>query len=86
MHTKLTVSVDKEVAEKAEIYAKSTKKSVSQLVENYLLLISTEPVKNEDISNRPLGPITKQLAGIIETNDNSNYKELLTDALTEKYL
>jgi len=43
-------------------------------------------VANEEISKIPLGPITKQLAGIIKTNDDLNYKELLTSALTEKYL
>jgi len=36
--------------------------------------------------DRPLGPITKQLAGIIKINDDLNYEELLTNALTEKYL
>jgi hypothetical protein len=35
---------------------------------------------------RPLGPATKQLAGIINLNENISPKELLADALTEKYL
>jgi hypothetical protein len=37
-------------------------------------------------NHKPLGPITKQLAGIIKLEKDINHKELLTDALTEKYL
>jgi hypothetical protein len=33
-----------------------------------------------------LGPITKELAGIIKVKKNINYKKILTEALEEKYL
>lgn len=36
MTTKLTLSVEKEVIEKAKIYAKQTGRSLSELVETYL--------------------------------------------------
>ena len=43
-------------------------------------------VKNETAIDRPLGPITRQLAGIINAKENLNHKELLAEALSEKYL
>jgi len=59
MNTTLTLNVDKDVIENAEIYAKSTKKSVSQLVEDYLSSIPFEyKVKYEKplgANNQPIG-------------------------------
>ena len=82
MGTILTLNIDQNVVDKAEIYAKHSKKTVSQLVEEYLLSISSRS-KNDNIQ---LGVITSQLAGIIELDDNINYKELLADTLMEKYI
>jgi antitoxin component of MazEF toxin-antitoxin module len=31
------------------------------------------------------GPIAKKLVGIIKTNENVNYKDILTEALMDKY-
>lgn len=83
MNTVLTLTIDKDVVENAEIYAKSTKKSVSQLVEDYLSSISS---RDRIIEDKPLGTITKQLAGIIKLDKKIDYKELLGNSLTEKYL
>jgi hypothetical protein len=82
MYTKLTLNIDQNVVENAKIYAKNTKRSVSKLVEEYLASIA----HNNTISNRPLGPITKELAGVVKVNGDVDYKELLTGALMEKYL
>jgi hypothetical protein len=79
----LTLNIDQNIVENVEIYAKYTQKSVSQLVEEYLLSISS---KTKIDNNKPLGPITKQLTGIIKLDKNVNYKELLEEALMEKYL
>ena len=78
----LTLNIAQNVVDSAEIYAKYAQKSVSQLVEEYLVSISSENV----INNKPLGPITKQLAGIIKLEKNINHKELRADTLLEKYL
>jgi hypothetical protein len=83
LDTTLTINIPQDVVNSAEIYAKYAQKSVSQLVEEYLLSISSENVNG---NNKPLGPITKQLAGIITLEKNINHKELLTDTLMEKYL
>ena len=82
MSTILTLDIEQNVIERAEIYAKYSKKTLSQLVEEYLLSISSR--SNND--NIQLEPITSQLVGIIELDENKNHKELLTDALMEKYI
>jgi len=81
METTLTLSIDQNVVEHAEIYAKNTSKTVSQLVEEYLQSISSKTQ-----NKITLGPITSQLTGIIKLDNNENYKNILTDSLMEKYL
>ncbi|MCL1993727.1 MAG: DUF6364 family protein [Spirochaetes bacterium] len=78
----LTLNIDQTVFEKAEIYAKRTKKTVPQLVEEYLSSISSKN-KGDDIQ---LEPITSQLAGIIDLDESINHKEILADTLTERYI
>ena len=40
MDAKLTLSIDKEVARRAKVYAKNKGRSLSDLVENYLRLLT----------------------------------------------
>ena len=40
MDAKLTLSIDKDVARKAKVYARSKGRSLSDLVENYLKLMT----------------------------------------------
>ena len=82
MNTVLTLNIDQKIVEKAENYAKFSKKTVSQLVEDFLITISSR--KNDE--NIQLGPITSQLAGIIELDDIVNHKDLLADALMERHI
>ena len=82
METILTLNIDQNVVEGVENYAQYTQKSMSQLVEEYFLSISS---KKSNI-NKPLGPITRQLVGIINLEKNIDHKELLAETLMEKYL
>ncbi|MFP3089570.1 DUF6364 family protein [Treponema sp. TIM-1] len=84
MYTKLTLSIDQTVIENAKKYAKDQKRSVSKLVEEYLSSISSSVDKK--IEYLTLGPITKELVGIIKVNGHTDYQDILTDALMEKYL
>jgi len=81
MNTSLVLNLDVDVLKNAEFYAKTIHKTVPQLVEDYLMSIS--PVTH--IEDKPLGPITSQLAGVIKLDKSINYKLLLEDALLEKY-
>jgi hypothetical protein len=83
MSAKLTLSIDQNVIENAKKYAKNQKKSVSKLVEEYLSSITLPADKK--IEYNALGPITKELVGIIKVNKHLDYKEILAGALMEKY-
>jgi hypothetical protein len=79
MYTKLTLNIDRRVIENAKKYAKHQKRSVSKLVEEYLSSISS--TTNEKSEYNTLGPITKELVGIITIKGKPEYKEILTGAL-----
>jgi hypothetical protein len=49
MTTKLTLSVDRQVVQKAKRYARKQKKSLSQLVTNYLKHVTAEESDGPDI-------------------------------------
>jgi len=50
--------------------------------EEYLASIS----ESRDTADGPLGPITTRLAGIINLDKDVDHKNLLANALMEKYL
>lgn len=80
MQTKLTLTLEQDVIQKAKQYAKNKGRSLSELIENYLKIILDE---NE--SHIELSPSIKKLKGSIKLPNNFNYKEGLTESLSEKY-
>lgn len=82
MNTKLTLTIEKEVIEIAKKYAKEKGQSLSALVENYFKLITHERrvLKSEELS-----PKVQRLRGIIKTESEFDYKEILTEELMKKY-
>ncbi|MEO0552041.1 MAG: DUF6364 family protein [Bacteroidota bacterium] len=82
MSTKLTLTVEKEVIEVAEAYAKEKGQSLSEMVENYLKLLTTE---KRQLKPGQLSPRVKCLRGIIKTANPINYKEVLAEELAKKY-
>lgn len=83
MLTKLTLTIDKDIIEKAKNFAHEKNKSVSRIVEEYLRNISTG---NErfDYADKLKSPITDSLVGMFKDN-GKDYKSQLEDALSEKY-
>jgi len=81
--SKLTLSIDQMVIEEAKEYAKSSGKSLSSIVEEYLKsLTKTENSKKKKISME----VVRELKGSIKLpKDLASYKEVLQDALVEKY-
>jgi hypothetical protein len=77
MDSKLTLKLEKEVIEKAKFYAKSQHTSLSRLIENYLMTITSE----ED--QESITPLVKSLSGIIDLPEDE--KEDYSDYLTKKY-
>jgi len=66
MTTKLTLSLEKAIIERAKEYAKAHNVSLSYLVENYLLRILSE-LPDEKSGN---GSIVRQLTGIVKLEDD----------------
>ena len=77
MDSKLTLKLEKEVIEKAKFYAKSQHTSLSRLIENYLMTITSE----ED--QESITPLVKSLSGIIDLPEDE--KDVYSDYLTKKY-
>jgi hypothetical protein len=82
MDSKLTLSIDKDVARKAKVYARSNGRSLSDLVENYLKLLT----RNSSIEDSEFTPRVKSLLGCITLPEDFDYKKEVADYLTKKYL
>ena len=82
MDSKLTLNIDKDVARKAKVYAKSNGRSLSDLVENYLKLLT----RNSSIEDSEYTPRVKSLLGCITLPEDFDYKREVADYLTKKYL
>ena len=82
MNTKLTLTIEQSVIEKAKKYAKNKERSLSNLIENYLKALTKESSTNEI----ELTPIVKSLKGAFTAPKNIDYKKELTNRLSEKYL
>jgi len=82
MDTKLTLTIEETIIEKAKIYAKNSKRSLSDIIENYLKIITNENTNNQV----ELTPIVKSLKGSFSAPKNLDYKKALSKTLSEKYL
>ena len=80
MTTKLTLTIDDAVIAIAKKYAKQNGKSLSDIVENYLMSVTSKANTEENIS-----PTILKLMGSIELPDNFDYKKELTKGLAKKY-
>lgn len=82
MNTKLTLTIEQTLIEKAKNYAKGRGRSLSDIVENYFKAIVKDNETVEEIKT----PIASSLRGSFKMPKEFNYKKELTDRLTEKYL
>jgi hypothetical protein len=80
MDTKLTLKLDKEIINRAKVYAESKKISLSKLIESYLQLLTKENSTKEEIS-----PLVESLSGVIKLPKKYDDKDDYTDYLTQKY-
>jgi hypothetical protein len=83
MNTKLTLTIDQEIIERAKSYAKDKNRSLSNIIENYLKML-TKADKVEQIEK--LNPIVKSLKGSFKMPKDMNYEKELERRLEEKYL
>ena len=82
METKLTLRLKDSVIERAKIYAKSQRISLSKMIESYLDSLTRE--KDTD-NKRFITPLVESLSGVINLPLDFDYKNEYADYLTEKY-
>lgn len=80
MTTKLTLTVEKTIIERAKSYAKNTGRSLSEIIENYL-----ETITQEDNTN-DLSPKLKKIVGVVNLPKDFDDKIELRSALEIKHL
>ncbi|MBP6323734.1 MAG: hypothetical protein KA322_01750 [Chitinophagales bacterium] len=86
MTAKLTLSIDSKIIEKAKKYAKKEGKSLSSMVEDYLAFATQKETSKPAKSDYVI--LVEKLAGSLkmELPKGVSDKELLQQALEEKYL
>jgi len=82
MNTKLTLTIEQSVIEKAKIYAKSRGRSLSDIIESYLKVVA----KEEEFSEEKVSPTVMSLKGAFKAPENFDYKAELKKSLSSKYL
>lgn len=82
MDAKLTLNIDREVARKAKVFAKNEGRSLSDLVENYLKLLT----KNTEVDKSDFTPRVRSLLGSVSLPEDFDYKKELSDTLAKKHL
>jgi hypothetical protein len=78
--TKLTLSVEEDVVEKAKHIAAANKTSVSAMFSQFVHSMADSRGRGPKI-----GPLTRKLTGVAKLPPGKDYKEVLADALAEKY-
>jgi len=79
MDVKLTLKLDEDIIKKAKVFALENNTSLSRLIENYLLKITTD--NNEPVK---ITSLVKSLSGIIDSKIGDNYQNETTDFLINK--
>lgn len=80
MNTKLTLTIEEKVIDSAKQYAQKKGKSLSHIVENYLMSISSNEKKTDNLS-----PKVAKLMGVIKLPKDFNYKKELGSLISKKY-
>ncbi|MBK9109488.1 MAG: hypothetical protein IPM92_14220 [Saprospiraceae bacterium] len=80
MDTKLTLTMNKQVIRKAKKYVKTSGRSLSDLVENYL-----KNLTSSDLTEFEISPKVKSLMGSIKVPEDFDAETVLTEELIRKY-
>lgn len=80
MTTKLTLTVEKSIIERAKFYAKSTGRSLSELIETYLETITSDSNETE------LSPKLKKIVGVVNLPQDFDEETVLRSAMENKHL
>ncbi|HWZ23417.1 MAG TPA: DUF6364 family protein [Cytophagaceae bacterium] len=81
MTTKLTLTIEKSVIEKAKTYAKETGRSLSEMIESYL-----ENLVDENNSKEKISPKLKKIVGSVNLSKDFDEKKELRTYFEKKHL
>lgn len=85
MKKKVTLNLKKTTIERAKIYAKRNKTSVSAIIENYLSLL-TSPSTNGESEEMKITPLVESLMGVASLTDDYDFRSDYTEYLIKKYM
>ena len=84
MDTKLTLKLDKHVIERAKEYASLHKRSLSRLIESYLMsLVTQEGSSTED--DIQISPFVRSISSGVDIPADLDYKTEYSNFLIEKH-
>lgn len=83
MNTKLTLTIEREIIERAKSYAKDKNRSLSDIIENYLKTLTEKEQKS---NSQKLNPTVESLKGSFKMPKNMDYEKELRNRLQDKYL
>jgi len=83
MNTKLTLTIEREIIERAKNYAKGKNRSLSDIIENYLKILTKEERNNQ---RKKLNPAVESLKGSFKMPKDIDYKKELKNRLEKKYI
>lgn len=81
MNVKLTLNLNKDIIERAKLYARNKNQSLSSLVQSYFIFLSE---KNQ-LDEIEISPNVKELSGIISLDQNFDLKKEYGSYILEKY-
>ena len=82
MDTKLTLRLNDDIIERAKVYARNHKVSLSKMIESYLDNITKS---KEEQKNTTITPLVESLSGVINVPIDFDYKNDYSEYLEKKY-
>ena len=84
MNTKLTISLDSKIINKAKVFAGKKKTSLSKLIENYFRSLTEN--QKEETRNLVIDDDLLKISGSIKLPELIDTKDLLAEQLIKKYV
>lgn len=85
MNSKLTLSIEEKIIDKAKQYAKKEGRSLSSIVEQYLKAISG-PVEKSNYKKADMNPLVEELCGSVKYSKDKSYDDVIGKARIKKHL
>jgi hypothetical protein len=83
METKLTLRIDKNAIERAKIYARNHKISLSKMIESYFNSLTET---NENSTEIKISELVESISGVIQVPNDFDDKNEYRNYLDEKYI